>query len=192
MEIVLHYFVQNGWNIIQLFTIECKIFIKGVKTMVNNLSVEDCAEIVKCSEDFSYFAKTYLNLFTDAVNDCTDEEMIALLTWQCVFQNNKRLCITSTSQGYSKHYLNQVIENCFSLPTQFAPEVKTILQCSAEFQNGNRIQIVTCHPDSLRGMHICTLIIFDSYKIPLTILQKFLKNVTPIFQISTTSKLIMV
>lgn len=171
--------------------------------MVNNLSVEDCAEIVKCSEDFSYFAKTYLNLFTDiditsfqsvtdAVNDCTDEEMIALLTWQCVFQNNKRLCITSTSQGYSKHYLNQVIENCFSLPTQFAPEVKTILQCSAEFQNGNRIQIVTCHPDSLRGMHICTLIIFDSYKIPLTILQKFLKSVTPMFQSSTSSKLIMV
>lgn len=171
--------------------------------MVNNLSVEDCAEIVKCSEDFSYFAKTYLNLFTDvdittfqsvtdAVKDYTDEEMIALLIWQCVFQNHKRLCIASTSQNHSKHYLNQVVDKCLSLPIPFAPEVKNRLQLSTEFQNGNRIQIVTCHPDSLRGMHICTLIIFESYNIPLTILQKMLNGCLPIFQSSASSKLIMV
>lgn len=171
--------------------------------MVNNLSIEDCAEIVKCSEDFSYFAKTYLDLFTDiditliervtdAFDVFTDEEMIALLTWQCVFENHKRFCITSNLQDCSKKYLTQVIDNCLSLPAQFAPEIKTRLLLSAEFQNGNKIQIVTCNENSMRGMHVCTLVMFNSWKIHPTIKHKFLNSVLPIFQCSASSKLIMV
>lgn len=170
--------------------------------MVNTLSNDDVAEICKCSVDFCYFAKTYLNLCTDidittlqsvtsAVNEFTEDEMIALLTWQCLFENQQRMCITSSSQQYSEKILNQVLENCVSLP-QFQAEIKSRRKGSAVFQNGNNIQIVSCNENSIRGMYLRTLIIFNSHKIPLAKVQKLINNLTHIFQHYTKSKLIMV
>jgi hypothetical protein len=202
-------------------------FFNGIRGLRNeghevDLTKEQLAEIVKCSEDSHYFINNYCHIVTldegkqlfrtrpyqDRMLEIMDEAtraifklprqsgksaiVAAYLVWEIVFKDYHSCSILANKEKSAKNILKKVKVLYKTLPYWMQQGIVGWSKLSIELENNSYIEASATSASGTRSDSINTLVIDECAWIPKNIWDEFYSSIYPTVSSSKKSKIIMV